>query len=207
MGRQSIRLVADVAVQQHVADGRALQTGFAGLPPSPLNAVSLDRQGDESSCLNENRPPSGWTQLVRECLPSHLETCSLVLVALRAIVKDGRLVLDEPTDLPDGTVLELVVDDESGELEPEELGRLNVELKRSAAALGAGQLRRWRRTYRPPPSQVLVTRRVLVAPNTAAEIERIDAWWRRNRLAAPNLFTQEVSAAFRTSPIDKPGRS
>ena len=31
---------------------------------------------------------------------------------LRARVEKGRLVLDEPTTLPDGTVIDLVVDDE-----------------------------------------------------------------------------------------------
>jgi hypothetical protein len=36
---------------------------------------------------------------------------------LRAIVKNGRLVLDEPTGLPEGTVLDLVVDDEGDDLD------------------------------------------------------------------------------------------
>jgi hypothetical protein len=31
---------------------------------------------------------------------------------LRARVENGRLVLDEPTTLPNGTVLDLVLDDE-----------------------------------------------------------------------------------------------
>ena len=61
-----------------------------------------------------------------------------MVVALQAIVKDGRLVLDEPTDLPDGTVLELVADDETGELGPEELAQLNAALERGARALESG---------------------------------------------------------------------
>ena len=41
-----------------------------------------------------------------------------------------------------------------------------------------------------------MTRRILVETNTAAEIERIDDWWRTNRPKAPNLFTRELAAAF-----------
>jgi hypothetical protein len=43
--------------------------------------------------------------------------------ALKARVKNGRLVLDEPTDLPEGREVELVaLDDE--EFDPEEKARL-----------------------------------------------------------------------------------
>ena len=37
--------------------------------------------------------------------------------AIRAKVQNGRLLLDAPTDLPDGTVLDLVVDDEGDDLD------------------------------------------------------------------------------------------
>jgi len=43
---------------------------------------------------------------------------------LRARVKNGRLVLDEPTDLPEGTEVELLAMDEAGELDPEERAKL-----------------------------------------------------------------------------------
>jgi hypothetical protein len=43
--------------------------------------------------------------------------------ALKAQVKNGRLVLDEPTDLPEGQEVELVVLDDA-EFEPEERARL-----------------------------------------------------------------------------------
>ena len=43
--------------------------------------------------------------------------------ALKAQVKNGRLVLDEPTDLPEGQEVELVVL-EDAEFEPEERARL-----------------------------------------------------------------------------------
>ena len=42
--------------------------------------------------------------------------------ALTAVVKNGRLVVDEPTDLPEGLEVKLVVADD--EFEPEEKARL-----------------------------------------------------------------------------------
>jgi plasmid stabilization system protein ParE len=37
----------------------------------------------------------------------------------------------------------------------------------------------------------------LVVPNRVEdEIRRIDAWWRRHRLAAPDLFVEELAAAL-----------
>jgi hypothetical protein len=36
---------------------------------------------------------------------------------LRTIVKNGRLILDEPTYLPEGLVLDLIVDDEGDDLD------------------------------------------------------------------------------------------
>jgi hypothetical protein len=39
---------------------------------------------------------------------------------VRARVKNGRLVVDEPTSLPEGTVLDLVLDDEGDDLDDAE---------------------------------------------------------------------------------------
>jgi len=65
--------------------------------------------------------------------------------ALKAVVKNGRLVLDAPTDLPEGEVVELAIvqDDDDSELaaeleasaEDEKAGRL-VDLKDVIARLG-----------------------------------------------------------------------
>ena len=60
---------------------------------------------------------------------------------IRARVKNGRLILDEPTDLPEGTVLDLVLDDEGDELTPEERKILHGELRRSAREREKGQAR------------------------------------------------------------------
>jgi hypothetical protein len=48
--------------------------------------------------------------------------------ALKAHVKAGRLVLDEPTDLPEGTEVELTLVGPEDEFDPEERARLLKEL-------------------------------------------------------------------------------
>jgi len=59
--------------------------------------------------------------------------------ALKAHVRGGRLVLDEPTDLPEGAEVELTVI-EDDDFEPEERTRLDAALERSMAQARAGQL-------------------------------------------------------------------
>ena len=52
-------------------------------------------------------------------------------MALRAVVRDGRLVVDEPTTLPEGTVVDLVVDDEGDDLDETERAALHAHLDAS----------------------------------------------------------------------------
>jgi hypothetical protein len=64
--------------------------------------------------------------------------------ALKAQVKNGRLVLDEPTDLPEGEVVELVPVDEvlasGGDyLDNEERERLHASIQRGIADVKAGR--------------------------------------------------------------------
>ena len=49
---------------------------------------------------------------------------------IRARVENGRFVIDEPTDLPHGTVLDLVVDDEGDSLDAEERAALDAAISR-----------------------------------------------------------------------------
>ena len=60
---------------------------------------------------------------------------------LRARVEKGRLVLDEPTSLPEGTVVDLVADDEGDDLTDEERRALHETLASSWRSADAGQLR------------------------------------------------------------------
>jgi hypothetical protein len=58
---------------------------------------------------------------------------------IRARVKNGRLILDEPTELPEGTVLDLVVDDEGDDLDAGERRALRDAVERSVQELDAGK--------------------------------------------------------------------
>ena len=60
---------------------------------------------------------------------------------LRARVEKGRLVLDEPTTLPEGTLIDLVADDEGDDLTEDERRALHDALSTSWKSGEAGNLR------------------------------------------------------------------
>ncbi len=60
---------------------------------------------------------------------------------LRARVENGRIILDEPTTLPDGTVVDLVADDEGDNLTEDERRVLHEALQASWRSAEAGRLR------------------------------------------------------------------
>jgi hypothetical protein len=60
---------------------------------------------------------------------------------IRARVKNGRLIVNLPTDLPEGTVLDLVLDDEGDDLTPEERKLLHGEIRRSIGDAKKGRAR------------------------------------------------------------------
>lgn len=62
-------------------------------------------------------------------------------MSIRASVVAGRLVVDEPIDLPDGTVLHLVVDDEGDSLDDTERHALEQALARAHQQAAAGRTR------------------------------------------------------------------
>jgi hypothetical protein len=57
---------------------------------------------------------------------------------LQAQVKNGRIVLDEPTTLEEGTILNLVIDDGGDDLSEEELLVLDKALLESWESIKAG---------------------------------------------------------------------
>jgi hypothetical protein len=59
--------------------------------------------------------------------------------ALRAKVEHGRLILDVPTTLPEGTVLDLVVDADGDDLSDPEREALHAALDIGWAEAQAGQ--------------------------------------------------------------------
>ena len=60
---------------------------------------------------------------------------------LRARVEKGRLILNEPTTLPEGMVVELVADDEGDNLTADERQALHVALAQSWKSAAAGHVR------------------------------------------------------------------
>ena len=58
---------------------------------------------------------------------------------LKAQVKNGRLILNEPTNLPEGHVVDLVPIDEGDDLDDEERAALHRSLERSVEQYKAGQ--------------------------------------------------------------------
>jgi hypothetical protein len=58
---------------------------------------------------------------------------------LKARVRGGRLILDEPVDLPDGSEVDLVPADKGDTLDDEDRARLHAALERSVAQIHAGQ--------------------------------------------------------------------
>lgn len=60
------------------------------------------------------------------------------MLPVKAHVKNGRLLLDEPTDLPDGTEVTLTIADD--DLDDEDRARLHAALERSVAQAKAGRL-------------------------------------------------------------------
>jgi len=63
------------------------------------------------------------------------------MTRIRARVEKGRLVVDEPTELPEGTVLDLVADDGGDSLTDEERAALHAAIERSADDAESGRVR------------------------------------------------------------------
>lgn len=61
-------------------------------------------------------------------------------MTLKARVKAGRLVVDEPTDLPEGTVVELLPLDPGDWLDDEDRAALHEALRASEDDVKAGRL-------------------------------------------------------------------
>ena len=60
-------------------------------------------------------------------------------MSVRAIVRDGRIRVDEATELPEGTVLDLVVDDEGDDLSDSEHDAIQRAIAASLEDAGRGR--------------------------------------------------------------------
>lgn len=66
---------------------------------------------------------------------------------MKAIVQGGRLRLDEPSSLAEGTILELVLDDEGDDLDATERRALHDAISAAWASAKSGRVR---------PAQVVI---------------------------------------------------
>jgi len=69
-----------------------------------------------------------------------LRDATVIAMTLKARVKSGRLVVDEPTDLPEGTEIELLPLDPGDWLDEEDRAALHRALKDSDEDIEAGRL-------------------------------------------------------------------
>ena len=60
-------------------------------------------------------------------------------LTLKETVRGGRLLMDEPVDLPDGTEVELVPANDGDDLDDEDRARLHAAITRSAEQFRAGR--------------------------------------------------------------------
>lgn len=64
---------------------------------------------------------------------------SAMTITLKARVRGGRLILDEPIDLPEGSEIDLVPADQGDDLDDEDRARLHAALERSAQQYRNGE--------------------------------------------------------------------
>ena len=91
------------------------------------------------SPMKPKAPPCDPMASASELLSPHRRTATLLRMVIKARVRGGRLVVDEPTDLPEGTEVELVAIDlgeDSGEWD---LSALQAALRDVQAAGKAGR--------------------------------------------------------------------
>ncbi|HSL21511.1 MAG TPA: hypothetical protein VK886_08245 [Vicinamibacterales bacterium] len=119
-----------------VATGRSV-AGLVGVPPC-VASLMPGSWNQIASWLQriEGLRSVAWTLAGRGRNPY-----SSYMSPLRARVQKGRLVLDEPTTLPEGTVVDLVADDEGDDLTEDERRALHEALTASSESAEAGRLR------------------------------------------------------------------
>jgi hypothetical protein len=76
---------------------------------------------------------------VQPLVRRHVE-CYADSMTIKARVRDGRLVIDEPTDLPEGTELELLPLDPGDWLDDADRAALHAALAQSQADVDGGRL-------------------------------------------------------------------
>ena len=100
-----------------------------------LQSVAGQLHPDSRAAVTLNLAIDSWLGDAR------LDAYTGDMTPLRARVENGRLHLDEPTALPNGTEVDLVIDDEGDNLTEHERQVLHDTLERSWTSAQAGELR------------------------------------------------------------------
>ncbi len=61
------------------------------------------------------------------------------MTIVRGHVRSGRIVIDEPTDLPEGTAVDLALLDAEDDLSPEERAELDASIDRGLSQADRGE--------------------------------------------------------------------
>ena len=119
---------------------------------------------------------------------------SIAVTMLKARVKAGRLVVDEPTDLPEGTEVELLPL-ESWRLAHRGRPRCSAPSSEGLGRRRQGRSARRRGRYPSRTSVALKNRRIRFTATAQEHVRREKAWWLANR-DHTDVFTGRSSRRF-----------
>jgi hypothetical protein len=111
--------------------GQRLANEFSHIPFVAIEDGSKWR-GDRSGAYSGKRGPT-LSDAISNAIVQRMT------LTLRARVRGGRLVLDEPVDLPEGSEVELMPVDQADDLDDADRARLHAALQRAEGQLQAGE--------------------------------------------------------------------
>lgn len=119
--------------QDMIVVGPRKGAGVGRSPREQLACTPVTNEGEEAI-----RPPGRCSGRIQADGPDSLDRIRRnerrswsESMTVRVTVRNGRIVVDEPTDLPDGTVLDLVIDDEGDDLDETQRAALHAAISRS----------------------------------------------------------------------------
>jgi hypothetical protein len=132
--------------ERNASEFNTLHAGKAPrLPLATQNDYSVSAGGPAPGGMSTATPCSGADTVARGAAAERETRYLLGMSALKARVENGRIKLDEPTDLPEGQIIELipleeVISTDGDDLDDEERAALHRELEASIAEAEAGEL-------------------------------------------------------------------
>jgi predicted transcriptional regulator len=128
---------------------------------------------------------------------------SSMSMALKAHVKNGQIVLDEPAELAEGMAVSVYLCDSTGDtLSDEERAALHRSIRRGLVQAEAGELIDADDVLAELERWAVIVR---FAPEALDAIRKKRAWWEAHRDKAPELFRDELRIAvtkLRTAPTE-----